>query len=64
MAKIWRSVIALVLLGLAGPVAPTKGQDATSAQVDSAVEAQRKAQKVPGVSLAVCRDGKIVKASG
>ena len=28
------------------------------------MEAQRKSQKIPGVSLAVCRDGRIVKAAG
>jgi CubicO group peptidase (beta-lactamase class C family) len=38
--------------------------DPTSAQVDATVEALRKAQKIPGVSVAICRDGKIVKASG
>lgn len=35
-----------------------------SRQTDAVVEAQRQAQKIPGVSLAVCRDGKIVKATG
>ena len=35
-----------------------------SREVDRVVEAERKAQQIPGVSLAVCRDGKIVKASG
>ena len=33
-------------------------------KVDSAVEAQRTAQKIPGVSLAVCRNGKLIKATG
>ena len=41
-----------------------KGQDALTAQVDSAVEAQRKVQQIPGVSIVVCREGKIVKATG
>jgi CubicO group peptidase (beta-lactamase class C family) len=35
-----------------------------SAQVDRVVEVERKLQQIPGVSLAVCHDGKIVKASG
>jgi CubicO group peptidase (beta-lactamase class C family) len=38
--------------------------DDLSRKVDASVEAQRKAQKIPGVGLAVCRDGKLLKASG
>lgn len=58
-------VSVVVLLGLAGAIAQLRGgADGLSARVDAAVEAQRKAQKIPGVSLVVCRDGKIVKASG
>lgn len=44
--------------------APVPSDDVHSAQADAAVEAQRTAQKIPGVSLAVCRDGKLVKATG
>lgn len=57
--------VALAALLLGGP-AFSQGHrgDPTSAQVDSTVEALRKAQKIPGVSVAVCRDGRIVKASG
>jgi len=33
-------------------------------KVDAAVEAQRNSQKIPGVSLAVCRNGKVIKATG
>ena len=57
-------VAALVLLGMAGGAALARNEDAVSAKVDTVVEGQRKAQKIPGVSVAVCRDGKIVKASG
>jgi len=64
VVKITRVVIVVILLGIVGAVVRGGGEDAVSTQVDSAVEAQRKAQKIPGVSLAVCRDGKIVKASG
>jgi CubicO group peptidase (beta-lactamase class C family) len=64
VGKIRRGAIGLVLLGMAGTLAQGRGQEGISAQVDSAVEGQRKAQKIPGVSLAVCSDGKIVKASG
>jgi CubicO group peptidase (beta-lactamase class C family) len=60
--KITQAVIALLLL--TGLLTQAQEGDPTSAQVDTVVEAQRKVQKIPGVSLAVCRDGKIVKASG
>ena len=62
MRKITQTVIALLLL--TGVLTQAREGDPTSAQVDIVVEAQRKAQEIPGVSLAVCRDGKIVKASG
>jgi CubicO group peptidase (beta-lactamase class C family) len=60
--KITQIVIALVLA--TGALPQAQDGDPTSAQVNNVVEAQRKAQRIPGVSLAVCRDGKIVKASG
>ena len=62
MRKITQIVIALLLV--TGALAQAREGDATSARVDSVVEAQRKSQKIPGVSLAVCRDGRIVKAAG
>ena len=62
MRKITQIVIALLLV--TGALAQAREGDATSARVDSVVEAQRKTQKIPGVSLAVCRDGRIVKAAG
>jgi CubicO group peptidase (beta-lactamase class C family) len=55
-------VIALLLVTVA--LTQVREGDPTLAQVDTVVESQRKAQKIPGVSVAVCRDGKIVKASG
>jgi CubicO group peptidase (beta-lactamase class C family) len=54
----------LLAVAVSGMCVRAMAQDAQSAKVDAAVEAQRKAQKIPGVSLAVCRDGKIVKAGG
>ena len=39
-------------------------QDAVSAQVDAIITAEQKAQKIPGISLAVCRNGVLVKAGG
>jgi CubicO group peptidase (beta-lactamase class C family) len=64
--KISRFCAVLLVLGLAGSrgSAQSTTDAALSAKVDSVVEAQRKAQKIPGVSLAVCRDGKIIKANG
>ena len=50
--------------GTAFAQAQANGDAALSARVDLAVEAQQKAQKIPGISLAVCRDGKIMKAAG
>lgn len=34
------------------------------ARVDAAVESERTAQKIPGVAVAICRDGKLIKAAG
>jgi CubicO group peptidase (beta-lactamase class C family) len=51
-------------LAFSGFVGKARAADDLSAKADVAVEAQRQAQKIPGVSLAVCRNGKIVKAAG
>ena len=61
-----RVVVMLLALaaGTASAQAQANGEAALSVRVDLAVEAQQKAQKIPGVSLAVCRDGKITKAAG
>jgi CubicO group peptidase (beta-lactamase class C family) len=39
-------------------------QTSVSEQADRAVEAQRVAQKIPGLAVAVCRNGEVIKASG
>jgi CubicO group peptidase (beta-lactamase class C family) len=44
--------------------AHNQSDDALSAQVDELVRAQMREQNIPGVSLAVMRDGKIIKAAG
>lgn len=62
--RIQRLVVCLLALALWGAAAHGSVDGDVSAKVDAAVEAQRKAQKIPGVSLAVCRDGKVVKATG
>ena len=57
--------LAFAILVLAS--SETLGQstdDQRSSQADAAGEAQRQAQMIPGVSLAVCRDGKVIKAAG
>jgi CubicO group peptidase (beta-lactamase class C family) len=46
------------------PLLRATPQDNLSAQVDRAVEAERKAQQIPGVAIAICRDGKIIKVAG
>jgi CubicO group peptidase (beta-lactamase class C family) len=38
--------------------------DPSPAQVDAAVESARVAQRIPGVAVAICRDGKLTKATG
>jgi CubicO group peptidase (beta-lactamase class C family) len=57
-------VIVVLWLSVAGVAAQGQSGGDVAAKVDAAVEAQRQAQKIPGVSLAVCRDGKVVKATG
>lgn len=60
-----RGVLCTVfLLGVAAGLTQGCRENSRSAQADAAVESEREAQRIPGVSLAVCRDGKIVKASG
>ncbi len=64
--KAWKSPsICSVVLGLSVAVFAQPGADDTlSAQVDEVVRAQMREQNIPGVSLAVMRGGKIIKASG
>jgi CubicO group peptidase (beta-lactamase class C family) len=57
-------VFAILAIGSYGVAAKMPATDDLSRKVDASVEAQRKAQKIPGVGLAVCRDGKLLKASG
>lgn len=61
------AIAVFVLAALAIPSAAQDAaatQDAVSAHVDAVVTAEQRAQKIPGISLAVCRDGVLVKASG
>lgn len=62
----WTStMIACLLAAMAGAArARPSSDDTLSAQVDEIVRAQMREQGIPGVSLAVMRDGTIVKASG
>lgn len=63
---IWKlTLLACVFAGLAGiAVGKPDSDDAASAKVDEVVRSQMEQQKIPGVSLAVMRDGKIIKATG
>jgi CubicO group peptidase (beta-lactamase class C family) len=45
-------------------IAQSQSNDALSAKVDELVRAHMSAERIPGVSLAVMRDGKIIKAAG
>jgi CubicO group peptidase (beta-lactamase class C family) len=48
----------------ASSMAQTPSDDVASAKVDESVRAQMREQKIPGVSLGVIRDGKVIKATG
>jgi CubicO group peptidase (beta-lactamase class C family)/ketosteroid isomerase-like protein len=54
------------IFGVGAGVARAQNQsdDDMSAQVDEVVRAQMREQSIPGVSLAVVRNGKIIKATG
>lgn len=56
---------AIVLLILTGFVsAQSRGSDPPALKVDAAVTGLMREQKIPGDSLAVVRDGKVIKATG
>ncbi len=59
-----RSIAILWVLLLSGAVYAQSNDDVLSARVDDAVRTQMEEQKIPGVSLAVMRNGKIIKATG
>jgi CubicO group peptidase (beta-lactamase class C family) len=56
--------IAVLSLATAESAAGKRPGDEPSEQVDRLVEAERRAQQIPGVSIAVCREGRILKANG
>jgi CubicO group peptidase (beta-lactamase class C family) len=57
-----KKIFALFLLVLCS--IPSFGQDAAIAKVDEFVRAEMQKQKIPGVSLAIVKDGQIVYAKG
>jgi CubicO group peptidase (beta-lactamase class C family) len=59
-----KSIAILWVLLLSGALYAHSNDDVLSARVDDGVRAQMKEQNIPGVSLAVMRDGKIIKATG
>ncbi len=54
------SIVAVVLFA----VAPCIGQDAITAKVDDLLKTEMQKNKVPGLSLAVVKNGQIVLAKG
>ena len=54
----------LMLLALVVPPAYARPRSEPAGAADRVVETERTAQRIPGISLAVCRDGKLVQASG
>lgn len=64
----WAFLI-LTIVGIAVPVT-TRGQNSSSndgeisGKVDAYVNGEMRAEKIPGLALAIVRDGKIVKAQG
>src|SRR5688500_5200068 len=56
------SVALLIIVSLF--VFPTLAQDATTAKIDEFIKTEMQKQKIPGVSLAVIRDGQIAYAKG
>jgi CubicO group peptidase (beta-lactamase class C family) len=56
--------MAVLLLAMVEAAAGKRPGDEASEQVDRVVERERRAEQIPGVSIAVCREGRIVKANG
>jgi CubicO group peptidase (beta-lactamase class C family) len=54
----------VLVCGARAASAQTAQDNAVSPKVDACVESQLKEQRIPGLALAVVRDGKIVKAQG
>ena len=59
-----KSMVAFVVAAAGVLGAAAGAQSSVSGETDRVVEAERTEQHIPGVGLAVCREGKIVKASG
>lgn len=59
------ALVGFLSASLAGSLfAQTAGDDALSKKVDEAVTALRRDMKIPGTSVAVVRDGRVIKAKG
>jgi CubicO group peptidase (beta-lactamase class C family) len=58
------TMVACILAGVAGLAFAQSADDALSVRTDEVVRSQMQEQKIPGVSLAVMREGKILKATG
>ena len=58
-----RLIVAIAAL-VAGLCSQVRAQDATTTKVDSYLKAEMQRQRIPGVSVAVVKDGQIVLAKG
>src|SRR5438128_11196793 len=54
-------VFAVLAAGLDSPI---RAQDAITSKVDDYIKAEMQKQHIPGLSLAILKDGKIIKAEG
>jgi CubicO group peptidase (beta-lactamase class C family) len=59
-----RIAVILFLIGLTGSARVAVAQSPVGLELDRVVETQRTGQLIPGLSLAVCRDGKLIKSAG
>jgi CubicO group peptidase (beta-lactamase class C family) len=59
-----RYAMAVLLTAVVASVRHAATHPGPSEAADQVVEAQRTAQRIPGLSLAVCRDGKLLQANG
>ena len=62
--RLLRDAIFLTLAAMLAVSACAEQTSALSAKVDAAVRQQMKDQRIPGLSLAVVRNGKVIKAAG
>jgi len=57
-------ILALALLASSGLTSTIRAQDAAATKVDDYIKAEMQRQRIPGLSLAVMKDGEIILAKG